>query len=66
VQNFCSNFMYSRLMEVLYSTAEQLAIVQTPEDGDFCQTDWLSVDSCVPEGGSRFCGNLTGSTCEYS
>ncbi|XP_021936820.1 suppressor of tumorigenicity 14 protein-like isoform X3 [Zootermopsis nevadensis] len=43
--------------------AEQLTIVKTPEDGDFCQTDWLSVDSCVPEGGSRFCGNLTGSAC---
>ncbi|XP_069684280.1 bone morphogenetic protein 1-like [Periplaneta americana] len=45
--------------------AEQLTIVQTAEDEGFCQTDWLSVDSCVPEGGSRFCGNLTGTTFQY-
>ncbi|KAJ9585892.1 hypothetical protein L9F63_020455 [Diploptera punctata] len=45
--------------------AEQLTIVQTPQDAGFCQTDWLAMDSCVPEGGSRFCGNLTGSTFQY-
>nr|CAD7264037.1 unnamed protein product [Timema shepardi] len=40
-------------------------VLKTVEDGDFCLTDWFAMDSCVPEGGSRLCGNLTGSTFQY-
>ncbi|XP_068086021.1 suppressor of tumorigenicity 14 protein homolog [Anabrus simplex] len=44
---------------------ETLNILKTEEDGAFCLTDWLAVESCVPEGGSRYCGNLTGTTLQY-
>ena len=30
-----------------------------------CTSDWLAVESCVPEGGSRFCGTESGATCNY-
>ncbi|XP_049829015.1 neuropilin-2-like [Schistocerca gregaria] len=45
--------------------AEQLVVGKQPSDGAFCQTDWLAMESCVPEGGSRYCGNLTGSTYQF-
>lgn len=28
--------------------------------GDVCMNDYISVESCVPEGGARFCGNDSG------
>ena len=30
----------------------------------FCKSDWISIDSCVPEGGSRSCGNISTATCK--
>nr|CAD7401957.1 unnamed protein product [Timema poppensis] len=52
---YCGLMLYAHLFQVL----------KTVEDGDFCLTDWFAMDSCVPEGGSRLCGNLTGSTFQY-
>nr|CAD7408348.1 unnamed protein product [Timema cristinae] len=52
---YCGLMLYAHLFQVL----------KTVEDGDFCLTDWFVMDSCVPEGGSRLCGNLTGSTFQY-
>jgi len=31
---------------------------------DFCTNDWFSVQSCVPEGGARLCGNESGTVCK--
>ena len=28
--------------------------------GDVCMNDYIAVESCVPEGGARFCGNDSG------
>lgn len=28
--------------------------------GEVCRDDYIAVESCVPEGGARFCGNETG------
>ena len=28
-----------------------------------CTGDWVSVESCVPEGGARLCGNDSGISC---
>jgi len=41
--------------------------LEEPDSNRFCKSDWLSIDSCVPEGGARFCGNLsTSRNCELS
>lgn len=33
--------------------------------GDICMNDFVAVDSCVPEGSARLCGNETGLMCNY-
>jgi len=33
---------------------------------DFCTNDWFSVQSCVPEGGARLCGNESGTVYHYN
>ena len=30
-----------------------------------CTGDWVSVESCVPEGGARLCGNDSGISCNF-
>ncbi|XP_063228925.1 uncharacterized protein LOC134534385 isoform X2 [Bacillus rossius redtenbacheri] len=45
--------------------AETFNVMKTPEDGEFCLSDWFVMTSCVPEGGSRQCGNLTGTSFHY-
>ena len=42
---------------------EKLDVGPGEEDG-FCKTDWLSLPSCVPERGTRICGNTTGQICK--
>ncbi|XP_076036503.1 neuropilin-1a-like isoform X2 [Oratosquilla oratoria] len=39
--------------------------VGRPEEGGFCQRDWVSMPSCVPERGTRICGNTTGQIYQY-
>jgi hypothetical protein len=39
--------------------------LEVPDTDGFCKKDWVGIDSCVPEGGSRFCGNISTSTYEY-
>ena len=34
-------------------------------NGDVCTSDYVAVESCVPEGGARLCGNETGITRNY-
>ncbi|OXA52467.1 neuropilin-1 isoform X2 [Folsomia candida] len=46
-------------------TFEDFELENWDKDG-FCKTDWLSVDSCVPEGGNRFCGKISPTTYEYA
>lgn len=36
------------------------------DNSNVCTGDWVSVESCVPEGGSRLCGNDTGLTYHYN
>ncbi|XP_069974043.1 protein SpAN isoform X2 [Penaeus vannamei] len=45
-------------------TVEALDVGRGEEDG-FCQRDWLSLPSCVPERGTRICGNETGQVYHY-
>ncbi|XP_068212822.1 protein SpAN-like isoform X1 [Palaemon carinicauda] len=35
------------------------------EEEGFCQRDWLTLPSCVPETGTRICGNDTGQVYQY-
>lgn len=45
-------------------TVEDLDVGRGEEDG-FCRRDWVSVPSCVPERGTRICGNSTGQIYQY-
>lgn len=39
---------------------EDLNIPGSVTSGDVCMNDYIAVESCVPEGGARFCGNDSG------
>lgn len=43
-----------------HSSVEDLSIPGSIKGGDVCLNDYISVESCVPEGGARFCGNESG------
>ncbi len=45
----------------LSSSVEDLNIPGSlAKGGDVCMNDYISVESCVPEGGARFCGDDSG------
>lgn len=46
---------------LISSSVEDLNIPGSlAKGGDVCMNDYISVESCVPEGGARFCGNDSG------
>ncbi|XP_042239396.1 neuropilin-2-like isoform X1 [Homarus americanus] len=45
-------------------TVENLDVGRGEEEG-FCRRDWVSLPSCVPERGTRICGNSTGQVFQY-
>jgi len=51
---FVNNYLF-------LSSVEDLNIPGSiTKGGDVCMNDYISVESCVPEGGARFCGNDAG------
>jgi hypothetical protein len=43
---------------------EELKIANVSGSDMSCETDWLAMESCVPSGGSRMCGDLSGTSGE--
>ena len=51
------------IFTVLFSV-EELKIASVSGSDMSCETDWLAMESCVPSGGSRMCGDLSGTSGE--
>ena len=58
-------FIKKVLGQFYFSKVEDLDIRGSLLDGgDICTKDFIAVDSCVPEGSARLCGNETGLSCK--
>jgi len=52
------------IVVVVYSLSVEDMNIAGRNGVDFCTNDWFSVQSCVPEGGARLCGNESGTVCK--
>lgn len=58
---FSSDLCVNNHFYLSSSSVEDLNIPGSiTKGGDVCMNDYIAVESCVPEGGARFCGNDSG------